>query len=45
MAEADRGAGGMRRPDSRRKSGGHHHIRQVKAEDKQSYDCEYAFGM
>ena len=35
----------MRRPDSRRRSGGHHHIRQVEAKDKQSGDCEYAFGI
>ncbi|CAH3152808.1 unnamed protein product [Pocillopora meandrina] len=40
-----RGAGGMRRPDSRRRSGGHHHIRQVEAKDKQSGDCEYVFGI
>ena len=43
-----RGSGGARRPrrpDARRKDGPPHHVRQVEAEDKQSDDCEYAFGI
>ncbi|KAL9986226.1 hypothetical protein ACROYT_G000337 [Oculina patagonica] len=39
------GARGPRRPDARRKDGPPHHVRQVEAEDKQSDDSEYAFGI
>jgi len=38
-----REAGGMRREGNRRRSGGHHQIRQVEVEDQQSDGCEYAF--
>lgn len=38
-------ARGPRRPDVRRKDGPPRHVRQVEAEDKQSDDCEYVFGI